>query len=75
VENTGHVSEQCCDKGWVDNTDDRKPTSIEWFSIENSSISLVNKKQNSEFMYSTEVEFIAEGSICTQLNCMKQISL
>jgi len=39
VKNTSHVSQQGHDEDWVDTTDGRKPTSIEWFSFDISSIS------------------------------------
>ena len=62
-----------CDADWAGNIDDRKSTSGGCFYVGNNLVSWSSKKQNSVSLSSSEAEYIAAGSACTQLLWMKQI--
>ena len=62
-----------CDADWAGNIDDRKSTSGGCFYVSNNLVSWSSKKQNSVSLSSSEAEYIAAGSACTQLLWMKQI--
>ncbi|KAK0595647.1 hypothetical protein LWI29_008688 [Acer saccharum] len=62
-----------CDADWAGNIDDRKSTSSGCFYVGNNLVSWSSKKQNSVSPSSSEAEYIAAGSACTQLLWMKQI--
>ncbi|KAK1590971.1 hypothetical protein Q3G72_000097 [Acer saccharum] len=62
-----------CDADWAGNIDDRKSTSGDCFYVGNNLVSWSSKKQNSVSLSSSEAEYIAGGSACTQLLWMKQI--
>lgn len=74
VEGTSLISQKYCDEVWIDSANDRKHTSIRCFSFENSPIYWVNKKQNCVSLCSTEIDYIAKGSSCSQLIWVKPIS-
>ena len=52
---------------WVGNADDRKSTSRGCLCVGNNLVSWMSKKQNSISLSTTEAEYIAAGSCCTQL--------
>ncbi|XP_050936263.1 secreted RxLR effector protein 161-like [Cucumis melo] len=60
-----------CNVDWADSSDDRKSTSRGCFSLGNNFISWLSKKQNCVSLSTTEAEYIAVGSACTQLIWMK----
>ena len=62
-----------CDADWAGNIDDRKSTSGGCFYVGNNLVSWSSKKQNSVSLSSSEAEYIAARSACTQLLWMKQI--
>ena len=62
-----------CDADWAGNIDDHKSTSSGCFYVGNNLVSWSSKKQNSVSLSSSEAEYIAAGSACTQLLWMKQI--
>jgi hypothetical protein len=62
-----------CDADWAGTADDRKSTSGGCFFLRNNLISWFSKKQNSVALSTTEVEYIAAGSSCSQLVWMKQM--
>ena len=55
------------DADWAGNADDRKSTSGGFFYVGNNLVSWISKKQNSILLSTTEAEYIAAGSCCTQL--------
>ncbi|KAL0561768.1 hypothetical protein IC582_002209 [Cucumis melo] len=62
-----------CDTDWVDFSNDRKSTSGGCFFLGNNIISWLSKKRNCVSLSTAEVEYIAEGSACTQLIWMKNM--
>jgi hypothetical protein len=62
-----------CDADWAGTADDRKSTSGGCFFLRNNLISWFSQKQNSVALSTTEVEYIAAGSSCSQLVWMKQM--
>ena len=58
VKNNSHGSQQCCNEDRVYIANGGNPTSIGGFNLDNISISRINKKQTSEFLYSIVAEFI-----------------
>ena len=61
------------DADWAGNIDDRKSTSGACFYIGDCLVAWLSKKQNSISLSTTEAEYIAAGSCCTQLLWMKQM--
>ena len=61
------------DADWAGNVNDRKSTSSGCFYLRNNFVSWMSKKQNSVSFSTTEVEYIAAGSCCTQLLWMKKL--
>ena len=59
----------------VGNADDRKSSSGGWFYIGNNLVSLMSKKKNSISLSTTEAEYIAADSCCTQLLWMQKLLL
>ncbi|CAL8996433.1 unnamed protein product, partial [Prunus brigantina] len=51
--------------------DDRKSTSGGVFYVGNNLVALHSKKQNSFSLSTTEAEYVAAGSCCTQLLWMR----
>ncbi|XP_039684964.1 secreted RxLR effector protein 161-like [Medicago truncatula] len=62
-----------CDVDWAGNADDRKSTSGGCFFLGNNLVSWFSKKQNFVSLSTVEAEYIAAGSICSQLVWMKQM--
>ncbi|XP_050920168.1 secreted RxLR effector protein 161-like [Lathyrus oleraceus] len=60
-----------CDADWEDSADDRKRKFGGCFFLGNDLISWFSKKQNSVSLSTTEDEYIAAGSSCSQLIWMK----
>ena len=61
------------DADWAGSVDDRKSTSGGCFYLGNNLVSWMSKKQNSVSLSTTEAEYIAVGSCCTQLLWMKKL--
>ncbi|KAG9458352.1 hypothetical protein H6P81_002860 [Aristolochia fimbriata] len=61
------------DADWAGNSDDRRSTSGGCFYLGTKLVAWYSKKQNSISLSTAEAEYIAAGSCCTQLLCMKQI--
>ncbi|XP_065630583.1 secreted RxLR effector protein 161-like [Quercus suber] len=61
------------DADWAGNADDRKSTSGGCFYVGNNFVSWMSKKQNSISLSTTEAEYIAVGSCCTQLLWMQKL--
>ncbi|KAL0544292.1 hypothetical protein IC582_019405 [Cucumis melo] len=62
-----------CDANWAWCLDDQKSTSRGCFFSGNNIAAWFSKKQNSVSLPTTEVEYIATGSSCSQLLWMKQM--
>ena len=62
-----------CDADWVGNSNDRKNTSRRCFFLGNNLVSWFSKKQNSISVSTTEAEYIAIGSSCSQLIWMQSL--
>ncbi|CAM8902256.1 unnamed protein product [Rhodiola kirilowii] len=62
-----------CDADWAGNAEDRKSTSGGCFFLGNNLVSWFSKKQNNISLSTTEAEYIADGSCCTQIIWMKQM--
>ena len=58
---------------WAGNTDDRKSTTGGCFYVGANLVAWMSKKQNSVFVSTTEAEYIAAGSCCSQLLWMKKV--
>jgi hypothetical protein len=61
------------DVDWAGNADDRKSTSGGCFYVRNNLVAWMSKKQASISLSTTEAEYIAAGSCCTQLLWMKTL--
>ncbi|CAL8083511.1 unnamed protein product [Prunus armeniaca] len=61
------------DADWAGCSDDRKSTSGGVFYIGNNLVAWHSKKQNSVSLSTTEAEYVAVGSCCTQLLWMRQM--
>jgi len=61
------------DVDWADNADDRKSTSGGCFYVGNNLVAWMSRKQSSISLSTTEAEYIATGSCCTQLLWMKKL--
>ncbi|XP_058768441.1 uncharacterized mitochondrial protein AtMg00810-like [Vicia villosa] len=59
-----------CYADWAGSANDRKSTSGGYFFLGNNLISWLSKKQNCVSLSTTEAEYIAAGSSCSQLNVM-----
>jgi len=62
-----------CDVDWAGSADDRKSTSRGCFFLGNNLVSWFSKKQNYVSLSTTEAEYKAAGSSCSQLVWMKQM--
>ncbi|CAJ2661893.1 unnamed protein product [Trifolium pratense] len=62
-----------CDADWAGSADDRKSTSGACFFLRSNLVSWFSKKQNSVSLSTTEAEYIAAGSSCSQLLWMGQM--
>ena len=58
---------------WASNADDRKSTTSGCFYIGANLVTWMSKKQNSVSLSTTEAEFIATRSCCSQLLCIKKL--
>ena len=58
---------------WAENADDRKSTLGGCFYVGNNLVSWMSKKKNFISLSTTEVEYIAAGSCCTQLLWMQKL--
>ena len=58
---------------WAVNANDRKSISGGCFYVGNNLVSSMSKKQNSISLSTTEAEYIATGSCCTQLLWMQKL--
>ena len=63
----------CLDSDWASNADDRKSTTDGCFYVGANLVAWMSKKQNSVFLSTAEVEYIAAGSYCSQLLWMKKV--
>ena len=61
------------DTDWAGNANDRKSTSEGCIYVGNKLVSWMSKKQNSISLSTTEVEYIAVDSCCTQLLWMQKL--
>ena len=61
------------DADWAGDSNDRKSTSGGCFYMGMNLVAWLSKKQNSISLSTTEAEYIAIGSYCTQLLWMKQM--
>jgi hypothetical protein len=61
------------DADWAWNADDRKSTSEGCFYVGNNLVAWMSKKQASISLSTSEAEYIAAGSYCTQLLWMKKL--
>jgi hypothetical protein len=62
-----------CDADWAGNADNRKSTSRGCFYVGNNLVAWRSNKQASISLSTTEAEYIAEGSCCTQVLWMKTL--
>ena len=58
---------------WAGNADDKKNTLEGCFYVGNNLVSWMSKRQNSISLSTTEAEYIATGSCCTQLLWMQKL--
>jgi hypothetical protein len=58
---------------WAGNVDDRKSTLGGCFYVRNNLVAWMSRKQSSISLSTTEAEYIAAGSCCTQLLWMKKL--
>ena len=63
------------DADWTGNADDRKSTLGGCFRVGNNLVSWMSKKQNFILLSTTEAEYIAVSSCCTQLSWMQKLLL
>ena len=61
------------DADWASSVDNRTSTSGGCFYLAKNLVSWMSKKQNSVSLSTTEAEYIAAGSCCTQLLWMKKL--
>ena len=61
------------DADWAGNADDRKSTSGGYFYVGNNLVFWMSKKQNSISLSTTETEYIATSSCCTQFLRMQKL--
>ncbi|XP_075670339.1 secreted RxLR effector protein 161-like [Castanea sativa] len=61
------------DSDWASNADDRKSTTGGCFYVGAKLVAWMSKKQNFVSLSTTEVEYIAAGSCCSQLLWMKKL--
>ena len=61
------------DSDWAGNADDRKSTTGGCFYVGANLVAWMSKKQNYVSLSTTEVEYIAVGSCCSQLLWMKKV--
>ncbi|XP_065627490.1 secreted RxLR effector protein 161-like [Quercus suber] len=73
--NTNDVLVGYFDVNCARNADDRESTSRDCFYVGNNLVSWMGKKQNSISISTTEAEYIAAGSCCTQLLWMQKLLL
>ena len=59
--------------GWAGNADDRKNTTSGCFYVRANLVAWMSKKQNFVSLSTTEAEYIAVGSCCSQLLWMKKV--
>ena len=71
--NTSDVLARYSDADLTGNVDDRKSTSGGCFYVGNNLVSWMSNKQNSISLSTTEAEYIATGSCCTQLLWMQKL--
>jgi hypothetical protein len=70
---TNLVLARYSDADWAGNADDRRSTSGGCFYVGTNLIAWMSRKQASISLSTTEVEYIAAGSCCTQLLWMKKL--
>ncbi|KAG7553143.1 Integrase catalytic core [Arabidopsis thaliana x Arabidopsis arenosa] len=68
-----HLNAGFCDADWSGCLNGRRSTFGGCFFLGNNLIAWHSKKQNCVYLSSTQAEYIAMGSCCTQLPWMKQI--
>ncbi|KAG7547174.1 Zinc finger CCHC-type [Arabidopsis suecica] len=73
TKHTNHNLAGFCDADWSGCLDGRRSTSGGCFFLGNNLIAWHSKKQNCVSISSTQAEYIAMGSCCTQLLWMKQM--
>ena len=70
---SGAIISGYTDSDWASSCDERKSTSGGCFYVRNNLVVWHSKKQNSISLSTTEAEYIAAGSCCSQLLWMKQM--
>ena len=73
IKDTNDILAGYSNTDWAGNADDRKSISGGCFYVGNNLVFWMSKKQNSIFLSTAEVKYIATGSCCTQLLWMQKL--